>query len=1103
MTLVGLKILAPALRGLGSFLAVAALLTGQARGAPGTQPQQLPAPKTIPRLPALPRPPELCDLPAYLPRYDIDIDLDVPGHKAHVLLRATWTNPDATPTQKLVFNAHSRYVVPPDQVGFMAKMLEILRMQPSETLGVHEPCLELHTVTLACELGCDRKPGLPLKFDYEGDTKTALVVPLPHPVGPHQSVTVVLDITMRLPPKQGRWGQWECVSFLSNWLPVFAVYGPVAPKGDYPPGPPGKPPVFKGTGDGPLPAPATWQPTPFCPWHQPFFNEAGNHHVRLILPADHEVACTGTIVGRTPLADGRHAVEIEALGVRDFALLCSARYQVFHGEAKVAPDRPPVRVRVVALPEHEHYAREMVRYSIDALEAYSRWFGPYPWPDFTVAEAFFGWNGNECATLVMIDERVFSMPHLGGGYVQYLLSHEICHQWWYNLVGTNGYCETWMDEAMANYFSHRLLNKTIGKNNALMKYPRLLEWAPNIYREDYRSAGMYSTFGKGENGPCVRDMPQFGHLVNLFNLCYDKGGRLVGMIEDRLGEPAFMDFIRVVVRRYRYRILRVADFRRELEIYTGHSWYEFFRDWLYGWGLSDWSVEKVHVRKNAGRGADFGHSRLYSRLAGLPPAPFAGPLSYHVSVWLRQKAEYNEQTVLGFALPGCEGYPVRVPINPAGRHYEIDSPPATVEVLSNDGGAVVRVEVDLPQEPTQVAVDPDQVLVDCNPANNFWKPPVRWRLTPLYTFLEETDLTSAYDRWNVILGPWMYASAYDEAWYTRSDMFGVRAGLYRTQVFNGGAYAAYRTDFRDVVAGVDGVADHWPGPRWQTGFNAEKRLVETEHGDNNAVRGVVWSRYIFQYGSSLYLPPMHYLEGFAAYQDNFLPFVTEPSPQGVRYDRTGTVGLHYRQDYFVPYWDPEGGFRLDLQYEGGVAELPALVGMNKIAGQFSYVKYLPNLSRSVADVPVLSAASPLLEWLGDTRIAVRAFGATAVPTRGYFFPLGGATLFRGFDLAERQGSTVWVGSAEWRVPLAKGLHLDACDHIMTLRNIYGAVFYDVGNAYTSGHAAGPTAQAVGGGLRLDVTWFGFVERTVLRLDVARSVNSDAAVQLWFGINQPF
>jgi hypothetical protein len=1064
----------------------------------------LPAPHELP-------PPPDC-LPPYLPRYDVDIDLDIPGHQARVCLKATWTNPHPCPTRQLVFNAHSRYVVPDKDVGLVAKTLELLRVAPGEAMGIKDPALEVHRIALA-----DKRHGTDeLAFTYGGDTLTDLVVELPCEVKSGESVTVVMDITMHLPQKQGRWGQWAGVTYLSNWLPVFAYYGDPAPRGDdevvrggKADGSPPAPRLVRAKGDVSGPSPpcgaASWQPTPFIPWHQPFLNEAAVYHVRVCLPCDQKVACTGTVVATAPLPEGRQRVDIEAVGVRDFAFLCSARYQAFEGKVPAGPGVPPIRVHVLAFPKHEFYAREMVRVACDALLNYCKWFGPYPYADFTIAEAFFGWNGNECSTLVMIDERVFAMPHVGAGYVEYLVSHETCHQWWYNLIGTNGYCETWMDEAMANYFSHRLLNQKVGRNNALMKYPRGLEWLPNIRREDYRSYGLYGTIGRGENCPVVQEMPKFGHLVNLFNMCYDKGGRVVGMIEERLGECAFMDFVRRVATRYRYRILRVADFRRELEEYTGLSWRDFFHDWLYGSGLCDWCVEKVEVEPPPkcveGRGLFFWRRRSATVRAQAEGDPSA---LTKVVVWLRQKAEYDEQTVLGIALPNSEGYPVRIPIFPQAEPYSVEDMQARVERLPGSGGAHVRVEVLLPAEPTQVAVDPDQVLVDKDPSNNFWKPPVRVRVTPVYTFLEETDLTNAYDRWNVLLGPWVYGSAYNDAWYTRSTMLGFRAGLYRTQVFQGGAYAAYRTDFRDVLAGVDGQWDHWPGAHFQVGFNAEQRLTQFYRGDDNAFRAVLWGRYVFLYGSSLYLPPAHYLESFGAYQDNFFPFVRQPTPLGERFDRTSTAGLHYRINYLTPYWDPEGGFQLDALYEGGVADLPEHVMLQKVSGQLTVVHYLPDLSGPLRGVPRLhAAAAPVLEYLADTRVAVRLFGGTSVPTRGEFFTMGGGDLFRGFDLAERQGSTVWVGSLEWRVPLAKGLSLDAVDHVVGLRNVYGAVFYDVGDAYLRNRSVGPVAHAVGAGLRLDVAWFGFVERTTLRLDVAKAVNGETPVQVWFGVNHPF
>lgn len=1034
-------------------------------------------------------------LPSYLPRYDLVIDLDTAAHFVRVRQTATWINPHPTPTDRVVFNAHSRYVVPSNELGLTAKTLEILRVQPSEAMGIKEPALHITSITVG---------GKPRPYSYEGDTKTFLVVALERPIAQGQSVTLVLDFTFNLPQKMGRWGQWRGLTYLSNWLPVFAFYGDEVKH-------------FQTLSGG-----GKWQPTPFIPWHQPFFNEAGIYTARVTLPECEHVAVSGKVVNCTPTCDGRKILDVKADGVREFSLLCSQRYRFHDTEVPAGPAGSMVRVRVAAFPEHDFYAKECLKTAAHALLTYSRWLGPYPYPDLTIAEAFFGWNGNECSTIIMMDERVFGMPHVAAQYVEYLLTHEVAHQYWYNLVGTNGYCETWMDEAMANHLCQRVMDEKYGKNNALMTYPQWLDWLPKIHRDDYRSAGMYGTFGRAESAPILQEMPGFGHLVTLFNLCYDKGSRVMAMIENRIGgERFFYDFLRVVVTKYRYRILRVADFRRELEAYcgpvdrrTGQPWATFFTNWLCKDGLTDWSVERVVILSRPKCATDPWEQHLLRRrlllCRGARPDEDALGCSQNqlavdgvrVEVILHQKREYDEPTVLGFSLPNCEGYPIQLPILPRTDSYTISDPPAKVTRLESGpkGGSRLKVEVVLPTEPTQVAVDPDQVIVDADPANNYWHAPIRWRLTPLYTFLEETDLTNAYDRWNIIAGPWLFTPPYQDAWFTRSTMIGARAGAYRTQQFSGGAYVGFRTDYRDVVAGIDGMWDHWPYPKMQSGVILERRLAELNNGDADAMRAVAWTRYIFLYTPSLYLPPAHYVEAFTAYSDNFLPFPTQRAASGVRYDRTTTVGLHYRLNYLTPYWDPEGGFQLDGWYEGGVAEKPSSVMVQKLSGQISTVKYAPDWRELFVEG---SLGRHVADWLSDTRFAVRAYGATSMPTRGEFFTMGGPNLFRGFDMAQRQGSTVFVGSLEWRVPIVQRVKWDCFDHVIGLRNAYLAAFYDVGDAFARGQSVGPTAHAVGLGLRADVAWFSFVERTTLRLDVARTVNTNNGVQVWVGVNHPF
>jgi hypothetical protein len=992
------------------------------------------------------------------PAYEMDMEVDVSGHQVTVHEKVVWTNTHARPTSRLEFNVHSHFSLPEKDVGFMAKMLEILRMDPAEVIEVAEAPCQVSRVTWldqgSAGRGSANTPRGPssgdelpfprtvaptpsigddLPFRWREDMGTALVVGLPREVRQGESVTVAIDFTMRLPQKQGRWGQWAGVTFLSNWQPVLAYYDD----------------------DG-------WQPTPFIPWHQPFFNEAGSFAVRAILPADQVLACTGSIVSHADLPDGRQQVEIRAAAARDFAFLCSQRYRVYSGNAGA------VTIKVFAFQEHEFYAQRMVQWAAEAIDAYNHWFGPYPFPEFSVAESYFGWNGNQCAGLVMIDERVFGMPHLAEGFVEYLLAHETCHQWWYNVVGTNGYAETWMEEGLASYFSHRLMNKKYGKGTPLLKYPRGLEWLPNISRETYRYYGLMGTIGRGECSAVIQPIDKFDHIVNLFSMCYDRGSKIVGMIEDRLGEAAFLEFMRSVYSHYSFRVLHVADFRRELESFTGRDWGDFFHHWLYCADMTDWAVEKVRlddVDKDAA-----GHSRECRR--------------FRATVILHQKAQYDEQTVLGIRLHEGKGYDLRLPILPTVAHLELEDPPAVIDAMPDHR---MRVEVVLPSKPLQITVDPDQILVDPNFANNSWKPEICWRFTPLYTPLEETDLTTAYDRWNIVAGPWVSATVYDDPWYSRSNMIGMRLGAYRTQFFNGGVYAAYRTDFRDIVVGADALLDHWPWPHTQVGFNAERSLTSAFGDDRISDRAVLFGRYVFQYGDSLYLPPMHFLEAFTALTENVLPVPKETLPGADPFNHTTSFGLHYRLDYLTPYWYPEGGFRIDAIYATGVPIEGEKQGFNKVSAQASTIKSVPDG----------------LGWLSETAVAARIYGAAALPSNGQFFSMGGSDLFRGFDLRQVEGSDIWVASVEWRFPIIQHVTWDCCDHCVGIRGINGALFYDVGATYLEGHNLSGVDHALGGGIRFDVAWFSFVERSTIRVDVAKTINEATPWQIWLGFEVPF
>src|SRR5215210_6963665 len=275
--------------------------------------------------------------PDWLPRYDLAINLDVCGHQAHVTQQVSWVNRTDKPVEQLIFNVHSHFTPPKtaEEIDQFSRLLEIFRLAPGEALFFRE-AFQLDKVEGLTKAGADWKRD-ELKHQWNKDLATALIVQLAEPLAPGKSVTVALTYRMELPQRQGRWGQWKGVTFLSNWHPVVAIHDDEG----------------------------GWQPTPFIPYHQPWYNEAGVFTARVRLPKEEHVASTGSVT-RVETGEATKDVFIGPVTARDFALLSSARYTEFACEASNGTG-PPVKVKCMAFPEHEFYARVLIKYAAMAI----------------------------------------------------------------------------------------------------------------------------------------------------------------------------------------------------------------------------------------------------------------------------------------------------------------------------------------------------------------------------------------------------------------------------------------------------------------------------------------------------------------------------------------------------------------------------------------------------------------------------------------------------------------------------------------------------------------------------------------------------------------
>lgn len=993
------------------------------------------------------------DIPSWLPHYHLDLKLDLARKRLWGVSKITFFNRHERPATELVFNAYSRFKIPEEDSVLLAKTLELLRSNPSDGIDWQGERLQVQAVSTVDARGVLR----PIPFQWRKDMHTALQVAIPTPVKKGESVTVEIHFTLDLPDKEGRWGHRDGVTYLTHALPALAYYDEQG-----------------------------WQPTPFVAWHQPFFQEAGVYNVKLTLPEDQKVACTGRILSESSLGDGYKLVSIASCCAREFSMVCSNRFKEWSQQVE------HTRVRVLAMPEHGEMAQRCLEVACHAIPLYNKWFGPYPFGDFCIAESHFAWNGNECSGLVMIDSRVMKLSPLMSRYIDHLISHETLHQWWYNIVGTNGYKETFMDEAVACYYTAKVMQKKFGRNSKLLQYPIGQDWLPNVKHEDYRYYGLYGTIARKEETATVQEMEKFGNVITLFSMTYDRGAKIFNMIEERIGEDALFDFMRLLYAKYQFRILFVADFQRELETYTGRSWKEFFDRWLYGVGGSDWSLNSVTLDKPAEKGA------------------------YRARINLKQLAEFTEPTYLGIKFKGDAGYSIRIPVRPGESlpnqmtpgnakpassntefaSWTLPSPLDTASFAQANGvvplqyetdkdGKGMTIVIDLPSEPEQITVDPDQVQLDKNPANNHWKMVPEVRLTPLLTPLDQTDLTTSYDRWNIMAGPWL---GLNRPQFGQRAYAGVRGDLYRLQTFQGGGYVAWDAYDMDLKAGADAIFQRFPWSNTEIGAQYDHSLTQ-DWADLTRDRARLYGRYVIHETPSLYLNPVEYIETYARMES-----VASGSgegryvPPGVEsYNNQAGVGIRWYRNFLTPYWDPEGGYRFDFNLEHGLPIYGTYTWYERIQGEFAFVKGMPDG----------------MGYLSETRWAMRAWAGKGWPDNGYHFQLGGPNLVRGLARHDREGDTAWVGSIEWRLPLWRKAEVDFLYRIGELQNLYAVAFYDVGEMYLNGQTNGGVIHSVGAGLRLDLAWLGFIERTTIRLDVAKAVNQEQPVQFWFGLQHAF
>lgn len=918
------------------------------------------------------------------PRYDIQATVDVKTKTIAALQTTTFRNPGAQDLSEIVFHIYPNRFYTRREKSFIQRFAGYFKVNPFPQ-GFQDNGMEIQSVT------GDQGD---LKFFIEGDDRTLLRVALARPVKPGDSVTVAIHFSAAIPNNTiGRFGWQGDVFKISRWYPILAVF-----EGE------------KG-----------WNRHPFYPFHRPFYSEAAFYKVALTVPADHVVAHSGELAGQRNNSDGTTTFEYDSSKpIREFSFAMSPEYRV------VAEDFDGVTISSFYLPGTEKSARAALSHAKDLMRFYGKLFGKYPYRFFSIAPVDLGYGGEQMANLIFIDRRSYQMPGLLARYFDFLVAHEIGHQWFYNLIGIDEFTQMWLEEGVNSYFIEQYLEDKYGRDGAaeVIDYPdgfKPWEWTlPKLTFHKTRDTRYKAIARIGFDHSVVGELSSFHEPSSIFSVTYGKGARVLGMLKSYIGQEAFERVFKRIFAEYAFKNLSVNDFIRLCEEESGQKLSWFFDQWLFGDGQFNYAVAGV-------RGDTI---QLQNRGAIKVPADV--------------QVDY------------CDG---------------------RQEILSWDGQKI-REEITLKNKSAvrRVVIDPGEKLLDIDRTNNVWPRRLHLKVVPLYFGIYEIPVFLPEDGYTLTVGPELANSG-----------FGLKASWQKPyeQIFYAGSDYEFGEQLLHSRVGYQ-LKNLF---KTQTSLGVElSNTTDYEDGDDDRVSGKVSLRrelWPVQYGLtalndhvSLYLIRNQHINDGADFISG------REGTRNVDYSRRreAIVGTALHLERSGPYPDPHQGYKIDTFVESAGHFLGGT--------QFFY--------RSAMDggfyVPITT----------KTTAALRLKYGWGYPEDKQLFYLGGMDALRGYDLKTVRGANIVLGTLEYRFPIKENLKLSLFDNILGLESVGGVVFFDAGQGWFSEFDDARLRKDAGAGLRLTVNIGSFLEKVVVRVDVAQAINDSAEdTHFWFGVNHAF
>ena len=310
--------------------------------------------------------------------------------------------------------------------------------------------------------------GVAAEWSYHPQHIDIAKLSLPQPLAPGESLEYATPFRVKLPSgKISRLGHIGESYQITQWYPKPAVYDR----------------------DG-------WHEMPYLNQGE-FYSEFGSFDVKITLPKNYVVGATGdfdpiwadnqvewVFLDSIALATVRRidaaefddlelnpdsvnafpvsAIETKTLryrqyNVHDFAWFADKRWWVLKGSTELPWSGREVTTWSMFTPAEAKLWRKAPEYIADATRYYSQWNGDYPYEQVTAVDGTISAGGGmEYPNVTVIGSSGSDMG------LETVIVHEVGHNWFYGILGSNERTNAWMDEGINSFNETRYFVEKYG-----------------------------------------------------------------------------------------------------------------------------------------------------------------------------------------------------------------------------------------------------------------------------------------------------------------------------------------------------------------------------------------------------------------------------------------------------------------------------------------------------------------------------------------------------------------------------------------------------------------------------------------------------------------